>query len=161
MIGHFLDTSNVRAEYQLELRAYVISFCARVDLALHWLHYGRSGTGVAVGFDGTAVQRPPFDLFQVTYDPEEQHAIVNSVIEGTAECLQRSLANVSVAERDALIEVAATAAAGRLRAVVPLMKNSAFAGEEEWRLVTHDVRGPRVQKNHLTLHCQIGSGGFR
>ena len=77
------------------------------------------------------------------------------MIEGTAKCLQRNLAKVPTAERDALIEVAATAAAGRLRAVASLMKNAAFAGEEEWRLVTHDVRGPRVAKKHL-VPLQMG-----
>lgn len=46
-VSPLLELANVPAKYQIELHAYVISFCARVDRALHWLHYGRSGTGVA------------------------------------------------------------------------------------------------------------------
>src|SRR5712692_6153718 len=30
-------------------RAYVASFCGANE-AIHWLHYGRAGTGVAIGF---------------------------------------------------------------------------------------------------------------
>lgn len=29
------------------------------------------------------------------------------------------------------------------------MKNLAFAAEDEWRLITHDVKGERVRSEHL------------
>lgn len=149
MIGPFLELSNVPVEYQIELRAYVISFCARVDRALHWLHYGRSGTGVAIGFDAGTVQKRPFDLIKVVYDPAEQRAIIDAVIEAMGECLLRNLPNFTGTQRDDLIAVAAHIAAARLRAVTSLMKHPAFGAEDEWRLITHDVRGKRVSREHL------------
>jgi hypothetical protein len=35
----------------MAFHAYVISFCSRTDRSVHWLHYGRQGTGFALGFD--------------------------------------------------------------------------------------------------------------
>jgi len=148
-IGRLLDLSNVPAAYRMELRAYVISFCARDDNALHWLHYGRSGAGVAIVFDGSALERAPFDLVKVVYTAAEQHALIESVIEATASCLSRNVSKFRGAEGDALVEVAANIAAARLRFIPPLMKHPGFETEEEWRLVTHDVGGQRVDGESL------------
>ena len=147
--SRLLDPANVRQAYRLEWRAYVISFCASVDNVLHWLHYGRSGTGVAIGFDATAVRRAPFDLFKVVYDRAEQDRLVASVIQGTAGALEHCLVDLEAAEGDALKEVAAHIAAGRLWALASLMKNPVFAAEGEWRLVTHDLRGERIPNEHM------------
>lgn len=116
-IDHVLEPANVRAAYRMEFRPYVISLCAHVESALHWLHYGRSGTGVAIGFDGAAIQRKPFDFFKVIYDPTEQRAIVDAVIESTATCLHQNVTKLSGSEVDDLIDVAAHIAAARLSAV--------------------------------------------
>lgn len=148
-IGPLLDLSNVPSHIQIELRAYVISFCARADRALHWLHYGRSGTGAAIEFDAIGVQKSPFDLVKVIYDTTEQAALVDSVISATATCLAKHLLTVQEAERDELVKVAAHIAAARLRAVASLMKHPAYCAEEEWRLITHDVRGERVNRDRL------------
>ena len=39
-----------------DTRAYVASFCGGTEEAIHWLHYGRSGTGVAIGFETAALK---------------------------------------------------------------------------------------------------------
>lgn len=149
MVGPLLEIANVPPQYEIELRAYVISFCSRVDRALHWLHYGRSGTGVAIGFETRTVQKRPFDLIKVVYDPAEQHAIIDAVIEATGQYLAHNLPHFTGAERDDLIAVAAQITAARLRAIASLMKHPAFSPEEEWRLITHEVRGERVNREHL------------
>jgi hypothetical protein len=64
-----------------ESRAYVVSFCANLNLAGQWLHYGRSGSGVAVGFHGDRLEQRPFALFRVLYDRAEQVRLIASVIE--------------------------------------------------------------------------------
>ena len=38
---------------------------------MHWFHYGRDGTGYALGFD-RAIEQAPFELWKVVYDPVEQ-----------------------------------------------------------------------------------------
>jgi hypothetical protein len=149
-IGHLLEPGNVRQAFRMEFSPYIISFCARVDSALHWLHYGRSGTGVAIGFDSKSVQRKPFDLFKVVYDEREQRTLVDTVMESTATCLQQNLPKVTGSEVTDLIDVAAHIASARLWAVAPLMKNQSFAPEEEWRLITYDVKGERVRSKYLT-----------
>lgn len=148
-IGPLLDLSNVPSHVQIELRAYVISFCARADRALHWLHYGRSGTGAAIEFDAVAVRKSPFDLVKVIYEPVEQAALVDSVISRTATCLEKHLPTIPEVEKDELMKVAAHIAAARLRAVASLMKHPSYSAEEEWRLITHDVRGEQVNRDRL------------
>ena len=42
-----------------DTRAYVASMaphCGGTEEAPHWLHYGRSGTGVAIGFETAALK---------------------------------------------------------------------------------------------------------
>lgn len=149
-IGPLLDLSNVPSHLRIELSPYVISFCARTDRALHWLHYGRSGTGAAIEFDGNAIRKSPFDLVRVLYDLTEQTTFIESIINATATRLVSALPSVQETERVDLTKVAAYIAAGRLRAVASLMKHPAYREEEEWRLITHDVRGERVDPDRPT-----------
>jgi hypothetical protein len=53
-----------------ESRAYIVSFCGNLNLAGQWLHYGRSGSGVAVGFYPERLTKPPYDLFHIVYRHE-------------------------------------------------------------------------------------------
>src|SRR5262245_27640205 len=44
-VVRFLDPAEADSVFRVEWRPFVVSFCERVDLAVHWLHYGRDGTG--------------------------------------------------------------------------------------------------------------------
>ncbi len=62
-VQHFLDPKNAFAEKLLDLDAFVVSFCARANQSVHWLHYGRNGTGWAIGLDPVKLFEGPFSLF--------------------------------------------------------------------------------------------------
>jgi hypothetical protein len=57
-------------------RSYVVAFCNREDTALHWLHYGHSGSGVAIGFEPRKLDVRPYLLYPVLYEEDEQDALI-------------------------------------------------------------------------------------
>ena len=68
VLRDFLDGRKLSGVPARDSRAYVVSFCATRE-AIHWLHYGRSGTGVALKFDGHALREVEhFKLCPIIYD---------------------------------------------------------------------------------------------
>src|SRR5262245_46465424 len=61
-------------------RAYIVSFCENLNLAGQWLHYGHSGSGVAVGFYPQHLVQPPYELFRIVYIEEQQIEVIRSII---------------------------------------------------------------------------------
>lgn len=64
-----------------ESRAYIISFCGNLNLAGQWLHYGRSGSGVAVGFYPERLAQPPYDLFRIVYPVDAQIEVIRAIVQ--------------------------------------------------------------------------------
>lgn len=127
-------------------RHYVISFCGRSDTALHWLHYGRSGSGVAIGFDTQALRRAArkqkFKLHPVLYKQERQEEWLTSVIATVDIVLGRKLKRLTQKiDRSLLVDVALDLVANEVWRVVPTMKAPVFEPELEWRLVASTPKG--------------------
>jgi len=130
-------------------RVYVVSFCQNADTALHWLHYGRSGSGVAIGFNSSAIQMAPYELCPVLYNRDRQVQWIESVIETVDQALRAALSLTSSSgDRELLSELAVDLLATNLWMVTPRMKSGAFAAEQEWRLVTYVPRGTGVPVGH-------------
>lgn len=126
-------------------RVYVVSFCQNADTALHWLHYGRSGSGVAIGFNTAAIEKLPYELYPVLYDRERQVEWIRAVIRTVDESLGPALAlTTAQGDRDLLRELALDLLATNLWMVTPRMKSIAFSAEDEWRLITYVPRGSGV-----------------
>jgi hypothetical protein len=126
------DERNFSRDY----RAYICSFCGAAE-AVHWLHYGRSGTGVALGFEslGLAVVNQ-FGLYPVIYDVEEQDKLVSAVIQ---------LADEYAGEHGARFkggDLFEQLAVSYLRLVAPRMKDPSFKAENEWRLFSNETWVP-------------------
>ena len=121
---------------------YITSFCRDLNLAGQWLHYGRSGSGVAVGFYTDRLTTHPWTLFPITYKRDDQVAMIRSLI--TA--IDQSLANASPAldqsQVEALQKSAETVAAQHLWRMSPRLKHPSFAAEHEWRLIAYEPKGP-------------------
>jgi Protein of unknown function (DUF2971) len=126
---------------RVEWRSYVISFCGREDTALHWLHYGHSGSGVAIGFEPRKLDVRPYLLYPVLYEQDQQDAFIRDLLEGIDKILSESFNRLEPREQASLIEIAAEAAANYLWLAGPLIKNPCFTAEEEWRLVTYEPKG--------------------
>lgn len=131
---------------------YVTCFCGSVDRALHWLHYGRSGSGMALGFEGSRlVPNDHFILIRVIYDVAVFDAKLHSVLAGFEQRIAEHAPGLPhrawVVDME---EFAAKLAAVLLAAQVASVKNPAFAAEEEWRLVCTEMDG------HWMPHREVG-----
>jgi hypothetical protein len=134
---------------QRDFRAYVVSFCSSADKAIHWLHYGKSGTGVAIGFEARSVQVEQFDLYRVLYDQESQDNLLLSMFSAVDRFVGEWIDRMIPSAREFLLHGAAHLFAGHLRLAASQMKNPAFEAEEEWRLIATEswFEGPA---EHLT-----------
>ncbi len=126
-----------------ESRAYIISFCENLSLAGQWLHYGRSGSGVAVGFYPEHLTQSPYDLFRIVYPEERQIEVIREIVRTIDDSLGELLPTIGDdGQRDRLIKVAADIAADHLWMASPKLKHPSFAAEQEWRLIVNELRGP-------------------
>lgn len=126
-----------------ESRAYIISFCENLNLAGQWLHYGRSGFGVAVGFYPEHLTQAPYDLFRIVYPQEHQVEAIRAIIRTIDESLGELLPTIGdEAQRERLKKIAADVVADHLWMASPKLKHPSFAAEQEWRLIAYELRGP-------------------
>lgn len=140
-VRYYLDPANSPSGAQLRWRAYVTSFCQNAESALHWLHYGRSGTGVALGFDSFKVVQPPFELVKVIYDPVRQQELVADLVRAVIDKFERLDPGGPLCPSNYSFGAAAHMTAQALRACAPRFKLPAFETEQEWRLVSHELEG--------------------
>ena len=127
-----LEYSDQR-KFRRDFRTYVCSFCGAAE-AVHWLHYGRSGTGVAVGFDSLSLYKVrQFTLYPVIYEPKEQDALLGAVLDLVDRC-----ASKFAIHQELLNEFFPELAVSYLRLLAPRMKDPAFKSENEWRLISNE-----------------------
>jgi hypothetical protein len=124
-----------------DFRAYVASFCA-ADNAIHWSHYGRSGTGVALGFDSQLLETKFFALYRIVYDREEQDRLLVDILDRVTRVLETWLPRLTESSREVFANTIAAMCHGYLRLAAPLFKNAAFRSENEWRLVSRERWDP-------------------
>jgi hypothetical protein len=162
-VADYLEPRKTLTGVSIEAEAYVISFCARMDSSVHWLHYGKSGTGCAIGFDTGGLIRPPFDLAPVIYDENEQYQLINSIVEKVWSVVRRyELDEKSSNVEKMLYDIAAHSVAAHIRAVGPRLKNPAFQNEDEWRLITHDLRIDGIEpKDGIRMENKFRASGGR
>jgi hypothetical protein len=98
-----------------ESPAYIVSFCGNLNLAGQWLHYGRSGSGVAVGFYPERLTQPPYDLFRIVYRHDAHVEAINTIVRTIDESVGELLPTIEDEhQRDRLKTVAADLAADHL-----------------------------------------------
>lgn len=140
-VVHYLDPQNTIKDRRIEFNAYISSFCVREDSSVLWLHYGKSGTGCAIGFDTGKLIRPPFELAQVIYDEARQDQLIESIVEKVWSIVRRyELDGQDSPNNKYLYEVAAHSAAAIIRMGTSVLKSPVFTNEEEWRLITYNIR---------------------
>lgn len=140
-VRHYLDPANSPPAARIRWHSFVVSFCGHAESAIHWLHYGRSGTGVAIGFDARSVVRVPFELVKVIYEPDPQRKFVQALLSAVQSALEAHQPGGSANQKHPLFATAAHIAAQAVWVATPRLKSPAFASEEEWRLLTYEVEG--------------------
>lgn len=123
-----------------EQKHYVVSFCGGIEHALHWLHYGRSGTGMALGFDSGELMRvAQFKLRPVIYDPAQQDEILRGLVQRFDDFYLKHVDfYVKHASADAatkLNEMCSYTLSAFVGQVASMFKHQSFSSEDEWRLV--------------------------
>jgi hypothetical protein len=145
-----------------DYRTYVTSLCAE-DVAVHWMQYGRAGTGVAVEFDASALANlHQFRLCKVIYETDQQLACLRDLIEIIDRFLDRWLPSAGSTDQTGALKVAA---AGLLHSFVkmiaPQMKDTAFGAEDEWRLFSSEVWVRPEKVNEQTRNTKFRSAANR
>lgn len=140
-------------------RAYVVSFCGGANEAIHWLHYGRSGTGVAIGFEAAAFKIEQFSLCPVIYDPKRQDELLLVLVEMVDKFAGDFARRLDGSNRDLFDGIVSHLTTMYLRLLAPRMKDPAFKSEDEWRLISNEmwVKG-EVEKPTRKTHFRLTAG---
>jgi hypothetical protein len=133
-----LDGNAQKPQWNVTIEPFVTSFCASIDGALQWLHYGRAGHGYAIGFDAHVLSAGRFALRRIIYDEDRQARLLAQVIR----LFQDVLGPAASPQR---LEAAAVACAAALKGLASRVKSPHFRGEDEWRLVTLAIDGAFVR----------------
>jgi hypothetical protein len=122
-----------------DYRSYVASLCAK-DAAVHWLHYGRGGTGVALVLDANELAKiPQFKLVKVRYDPDDQSQFLRGLVDLVDAFLDGCIAAVSDEIAFTLKLFAGDLLVRYTKLIAAHMKDVAFSAEDEWRLVSSET----------------------
>jgi Protein of unknown function (DUF2971) len=145
-----------------DVRAYVVSFCG-ADEAIHWLHYGRSGTGVAIGFETAGLTASQFSLCRVIYNQARQDELFGTLVDLVDKFAGEMAGKVGTLDfsdqgHGSLDDVACHLTTMYLRLLAPRMKDPVFKSEDEWRLITHEAwrPGEPEEPTRKTLFMSIG-----
>jgi hypothetical protein len=139
LVGDMLSPGSWDPDLLIEADAYVASFCASSERALQWLHYGRAGSGFALGFSTQAMRHEPFRLAPVVYDLSRQREFIHRIINTAWLQTTQNIVDVPEAERAHFREFCAQSTAQEIWASSCYLKDAAFAHEEEWRLLTYEL----------------------
>ncbi|TAM44085.1 MAG: DUF2971 domain-containing protein [Acidobacteria bacterium] len=126
----------VNLNAQRDLHIFQFSFSEAGDLLSQWRSYCPHSVGVCFSLDNRSLfDLPNFRIAQCIYDQSSQFAltdpIIRSEIQHLTDFFSRALGtgvDPRSLETDWL---------DQLRAIAPLIKDSSFAEEREWRLVSH------------------------
>ncbi len=102
---------------------FVVSFCESCDKSGQWLHYGRSGKGIALGFHSDIAPTLSAELVAVDYEPASQR-----------EKFTRLFARAEQVATNAGPNIAAHITTMYATFMTAWMKHPSFSDEREWRL---------------------------
>jgi hypothetical protein len=139
LLAYLRDPSSAPPEVQAEVSSFVISFCDKCDGSGQWLHYGRSGRGIAVGFSSEIAKAMKRDLVKVDYDLESQRKRLGSLIG-----VGHAIVDKFEPDMDGKLRISQSRLTGHIVSLyLPMlaatMKHPSFSEEREWRLVGHQI----------------------
>jgi hypothetical protein len=134
LIGCINNPTREHFNMSFEAFEFVLSFCAQCDKASQWLHYGRSGTGVALGFAPELADVLAYfvemKLMPIDYNGDSQKARIERLIDAGYRVLMRS-----GTPEPWMCEAAAHLVSILMPVLAVQMKHPSFADEGEWRIV--------------------------
>lgn len=116
------------------------SFCEDGDLLSQWRGYGSSGSGVALGFSGQALERVNGTgwarLLRCLYEPSEQMQVIRDLVRLLTNAYTTCTSGVSSDKHATIRKNLIGYFNTTFLQVAPVLKNKHFAEEREWRIVT-------------------------
>lgn len=139
-MGELLREAAHQLDSFQETNICLASFCENGDLLSQWRGYGSSGSGVALGFSGQALERVNGTgwarLLRCLYEPGEQIQVIRDLVRllrsAYTICTSGIPSDRHASIRKDLIGYFNTT----FLQVAPVLKNKHFAEEREWRIVT-------------------------
>ncbi len=139
LLEYLLDSSVPPKQAQAELAPYVVSFCGRPGKSGQWLHYGRSGHGVALGFSSSIAPAVHYDLFRVDYTRQSQEESMLRLFQVGASALEAGGTHLTAEEQTSTARMTAYFVSMYTRMLAVVLKHPSFEDEDEWRMVAHDI----------------------
>lgn len=137
----FLKTSAEQLDSFIHTNICVASFCEDGNLLSQWRAYGGSRSGLAFGFSIESLKKilsaGSMNLWKCVYDPESQNEIIHNLIEhllrsyDTIEEYRKSCEDWRRVKQSLMTFFNTT-----FLRIAPILKNSHFREEREWRIVT-------------------------
>jgi hypothetical protein len=171
--SRYLDSDLIQSvftgQYRIEgderpsdYRTYVASLCAE-DVAVHWMQYGRSGTGVALVLDAKKLASlTQFRLCKVIYDTDTQLECIREIISRVDQMLERCLDKDNSPARTEKLKIVAADLLNRfVKMIGPQMKYTEFSAEDEWRLYSVEAWVPDARVNEPTRSTKFRSAAGR
>lgn len=113
-----------------DYKAYAICFSSSVDSLSQWRGYAQDGTGLAIGFSKTRLQKLTntygLNLKRVVYNPTNQREFIEKIIDDNFEKLKSK----------PIFSVAIELNQNYNREFI-FFKNPSFSEEKEWRMTYH------------------------
>lgn len=118
---------------------FVACFSAQENSLNQWRAYGRGEGGFSIGFDTTTLiaqmHRQDYFVCPTIYDREEQATLVRDFLAWVLNEYPRVASKHAGTDRDEHLAAWTRVLLWTATLVAPVMKNPAFAEEEEWRLI--------------------------
>jgi Protein of unknown function (DUF2971) len=129
---------------------FVACFSAKENSLNQWRAYGRGEGGFSIGFDGPGLSAQVLKdgrdfIAPAIYDRDEQANMIRVFLDWVLDEYPRVARRHAAAEQDEHRSAWTHMMLWMVAAVAPMMKNSAFFEEEEWRLIhlTHSQASVR------------------
>lgn len=154
-----LVPGNSRIIDTLGMKTYLVSLRANVDESAHWEKYGRAGKGFAIAFALKPLVIPGVFPLPVLYDPVAQDKLLRDFIESNTKLFDELRHKCPHENLWGLRQRAIQFTAMGLWTLAPLVKDSLYSREEEWRLIVVDLEHVQVQygkglsKEVRVRHC--------
>ena len=117
---------------------FVSCFSSKRDDLSQWRAYGGGENGFAIGFDGAALQHAsPLSrwLVPVSYDKAFNAEVADKIAEATIGFFLDGLSRRPGVDRQDWTSAFLAAWTNQIGYFAPLMKDPAFAAEDEWRII--------------------------
>ena len=140
-----LNPENSRIIDTLGMKTYIVSLRSNVDASAHWEKYGRAGKGFAIAFALKHLVIPGVLPLPVLYDPAAQDKLIHDFIESNMKLFCELQQECPRQDLLLLRQRAVQFTAFGLWTLAPVLKNSSYIEEQEWRLIVVDLEHVQAQ----------------